>query len=94
MLSRPSRQVEGLLDLALRGYRYLKANRLESLELIESAVPRVEDFVELNQLFSKLVYFLAAGERKVAIRSALDRRALNLVRHMHERELEVRIEHN
>ena len=39
--------VEGLLNPALLSDRNLKLERLKCLELVEAAVPRVEDLIEL-----------------------------------------------
>ena len=39
--------VEGLLNPALLGDRNLKLERLKCLQLVEAAVPRVEDLIEL-----------------------------------------------
>lgn len=86
------RQVECLLDAALGGHLQLEGQRLESLELVEAAVPRVEDLVELDHLLSQLVHCLATCNGKVAVVGALRRRSFNLVGQAHERQLEVGVE--
>ena len=46
--NRCRRYIQRLLDFILRGYGQSIAKLFESLELVEAAVPGVEDLVELN----------------------------------------------
>ena len=66
-------EVEGLLHLALSGYREIIRQGLEGLKLVKATVPRVEDLIELDQLLGQLVDLLATGEREVPLGGALRR---------------------
>ena len=60
-------QVERLLDLALRRHGQIEAYVLERAQLVKATMPRIEDFVEFDQFLGKLVDFVAACGREVAI---------------------------
>ena len=66
-------EVEGLLHLTLCGYRDIKRQGLEGLKLVKATVPRVEDFIELDQLLGQLVHLLATCEREVPLGCTLRR---------------------
>ena len=53
-------------------------------------MPRIEDFVEFNQLFGELVHLVTASSREVTIQGCVF--AFDLVGHPHEGESEIAVE--
>ena len=82
-------QVESLFDFALCSNGKLKLQRFESLQLIQTAMPRVKYLVKLDQLLSQLVDLLASLEGEVSVVGALGGGSLDLVSKAHEAQLEV-----